>query len=164
MYKYNIGDIKFKTKKACLDYTRTKIKNLCCCTIDNGHVDFNFFNHLLMNHPDYKLKMGVGVHYFYIIPNPLNDKSYQTMIKRLDDSIIDFSWVYCCNFKARSTTEDLTKAMREAIKEETIAYKKNQIILQCNICKSDSELYNNFHVDHKNPSFCTLKNDFLNLT
>jgi len=89
---------------------------------------------------------------------------YQTMIKRLDDSIIDFSWVYCCKFKARSTTEDLTKAMREAIKEETIAYKKNQIILQCNICKSDSELYINYHVDHAFPSFRTLKNDFLNIT
>jgi 5-methylcytosine-specific restriction endonuclease McrA len=54
--------------------------------------------------------------------------------------------------------------MREAIKEETIAYKKNQIILQCNICKSDSELYKNYHVDHAFPSFRTLKNDFLNLT
>jgi len=164
MYKYNIGDIHFKTKKACLDYTRTKIKDLGCCTIDKEHIDFSFFNHLLKNHDEHIQKIGVGVHYFYIIPNPLNEKSYQTMIKRLVDSIIDFSWVYCCKFKARSTTEELTKAMREAIKEETIAYKKNQIILQCNICKSDSELYKNYHVDHAFPSFSTLKNDFLNLT
>ena len=42
MYKYNIRDIKFKTKKACLDYTRTKIKNLGCCTIDKENVDFDF--------------------------------------------------------------------------------------------------------------------------
>ena len=48
--------------------------------------------------------MGVGVHYFYIIPHPLNDKSHQTIIKRLDDSIIDSSWINCCKFKARSTT------------------------------------------------------------
>ena len=47
--------------------------------------------------------------------------------------------------------------MREAIKEETIAYKKNQIILHCNICKSDSELYKNYNVDHAFPSFRTLK-------
>ena len=52
----------------------------------------------------------------------MNDKYYQTMIKRLDKSIIDFSWVYCCKFKVRSITEDLTAAMREAIKEETITY------------------------------------------
>jgi len=54
--------------------------------------------------------------------------------------------------------------MREAIKEETIAYKKNQINLQCIICKSDSELYKNYHVDNAFPSFRTLKTDFLNLT
>jgi len=46
------------------------------------------------------------------------------MIKRLDKSIIDSSWVYCYKFKVRSTTEDLRAAMREAIKEETITYKK----------------------------------------
>ena len=81
-------------------------KKIGCCTIHKEHDDFIFFNHLLKNHDEHIQKIGVGVHYFYIIPNPLNDKSYQTMIKRLDDSIIDFSWVYCCNFKARSTTED----------------------------------------------------------
>jgi len=53
MYKYNIGDIHFKTKKACLDYTRTKIKNLGCCTIHKEHVDLNFFNHLLKNHDEH---------------------------------------------------------------------------------------------------------------
>ena len=164
MNKYFIGDIHFKTKKACLDYTRTKIKNLGCCTIDKEHVDFNFFNHLLKNHYEHVQKISLGVHYFYIIPNPINSMYYQTMIKRLDNSLIDFSWVYCCKFKARSTTEDLTTAMRETIKEETIAYKKNQIILQCDICKSDSELYKYYHVDHAFPSFRTLKNDFLNLT
>ena len=86
------------------------------------------------------------------------------MIKRLDKSIIDFSWVYCCKFKVRSITEDLTTAMREAIKEETIAYKKNQIKLQCNICKSDNELYGDYQVDHDFPPFRDIKNNFLNLS
>ena len=42
MNKYNIGDINFKTKKACLEFTRTKITNLGCCTIDKENVDFDF--------------------------------------------------------------------------------------------------------------------------
>ena len=54
--------------------------------------------------------------------------------------------------------------MREAIKEETIAYKKNQIILQCNICKSDNELYKDYQVDHDFQPFRDIKNNFLNLT
>ena len=103
------------------------------------------------------IKNGVGIDYFYIIPNPINHNYYQTMIKRLDKSIIDFSWVYCCKFKVRSITEDLTTAMREAIKEETIAYKKNQIKLQCNICKSDNELYTDYQVDHDFPPFRDIK-------
>ena len=164
MNKYSIGNIVFKTKKACEEYTRTKIKKLGCCIIDNGHVDFIFFENLLKNHHDYDKKIGVGIDYFYIIPNPINQNYYQTMIKRLDKSIIDFSWVYCCKFKVRSITEDLTAAMREAIKEETIAYKKNQIILQCNICKSDNELYGDYQVDHDFPPFRDIKNNFLNLT
>ena len=86
------------------------------------------------------------------------------MIKRLDKSIIDFSWVYCCKFKVRSTMADLTSAIRDAIKEETITYKKNQIKLECNICKSDNELYNNYQVDHNFPPFRTIKDNFLKLT
>jgi len=46
------------------------------------------------------------------------------MIKRLDKSIIDFSWVSCCKFKVGSITEYLTAAMREAIEEESITLKK----------------------------------------
>ena len=123
-----------------------------------------FFENLLKNHHDYDKKIGVGIDYFYIIPNPINRNYFQTMIKRLDKSIIDFSWVYCCKFKVRSITEDLTTAMREAIKKETIAYKKNQIKLQCNICKSDNELYKDYQVDHDFPPFRDIKNNFLNLT
>ena len=124
MNKYNISDIVFKTKKACEENTRAKIKNLCCCIIDKNHIDYTFFENLLKNHNECIEKVGVGIDYFYIIPNPINDKYYQTMIKRLDKSIIDFSWVYCCKFKVRSTMDDLTSAMRDAIKEETITYKK----------------------------------------
>ena len=81
------------------------------------------------------------------------------MIKRLDGSEIDFSWVYCCQFKERTTSDDLSKAMREAIK-----YKQKQSKLICNFCKSENEVYENYHVDHHNPSFQTLKDNFLQLT
>ena len=54
--------------------------------------------------------------------------------------------------------------MREAIKEETIAYKKNQINLQCDIYKSDKEPYTHYQVDHDFPPFRDIKDNFLNLT
>jgi hypothetical protein len=86
------------------------------------------------------------------------------MIKRLDGTIIDFSWVYCCQFKERTTSDDLLRSMREAIKYDTIKYKQKQSKLICNFCKTENELYENYHVDHHNPSFQTLKDNFLQLT
>ena len=162
--KYYIGDLKFKTKKECENYTRNIINNLGCCVIKKDHIHYSFFENLIKNHPEYNEKKGIGIDYFYIIPNPLIKKYFQTMIKRLDGSYIDFSWVYCCNFKERTSTNLLLRAMREAIKNDTIEYKQKQTKLICNFCKTENELYENYHVDHYNPSFQTLKDNFLQLT
>ena len=127
------------------------------------HTYFSFFVNLIQNHPECDDKKGIGIDYFYIQPNPLVSKYYQTMIKRLDGSETDFSWVYCCKFKERTTSDDLLRAMRESIKYDTIKYKqKNKLI--CNFCKTENEVYENYHVDHNNPSFQILKDNFLQLT
>ncbi len=73
---------------------------------------------------------------------------------------LEFNWVYCCQFKERTTSDDLLRSMREAIKCDTIKYKQKQGKLICNFCKTENELYENYHVDHYNPSFKTLKNKF----
>ena len=91
-------------------------------------------------------------------------KYYQTMIKRLDGSEIDFSWVYCCKFKERTASDDLLRSMRTAIKDDIIKYKQKQSKLICNFCKNENEVYENYNVDHHNPSFQTLKDNFLQLT
>ena len=162
--QYYIGDLEFKTKKECENYTRNIINNLGCCIINKDHTQFNFFVNLIKNHSDCYAKKGVGIDYFYIQPNPLIKKYYQTMIKRLDGSETDFSWVYCCQFKERTTTDDLLKSMRAAIKDDIIKYKQKHSKLICNFCKTENELYENYHVDHHNPSFQTLKDNFLQLT
>jgi hypothetical protein len=162
--KYYIGKLEFKTKKECQNYTRNIINNLGCCIINKDHVQFIFFYNLIQNHPDYDIKKGVGIDYFYIEPNPFNKKYYQTMIKRIDGSETDFSWVYCCEFKERTLSHHLSSAMRAAIKEDIIKYKQKQNKLICNFCKTENELYENYHVDHDNPSFKTLKDNFLQIT
>jgi hypothetical protein len=162
--KYYIGELEFKTKKECEDYTRNIINNLGCCIINKDHTQFKFFNNLIQNHPDCDDKTGNGIDYFYIEPNPLVKKYYQTMIKRLDGSETDFSWVYCCKFKERTVNDDLLRSMRTAIKDDIIKYKQKQSQLICNFCKTENELYENYHVDHHNPSFQTIKDNFLQLT
>jgi len=162
--KYSIGDLKIKTKKECENYTRNLINTLGCCILSKDNEHFNFFNNLLKNHPKYEIKKGVGINYFYIQNNPLTTKYYQTLIKRLDGSDVDFSWVYCCQFRVRENKFYLDRAMRFVVKNDTIGFKQKQTILICTICNVDNEPYENYHVDHDNPSFCELKNNFLQLT
>jgi hypothetical protein len=162
--KYYIGELEFKTKKECESYARNIINTLGCCIVDKDHSQFNFFYNLIQNHPNCDDKKGNGIDYFYIQPNRLVKKYYQTMIKRLDGSDTDFSWVYCCQFKERTANDSLLRAMRTAIKDEAIKYKQKQSLLICNFCKSENELYENYHVDHHDPSFQTLKDDFLQWT
>jgi hypothetical protein len=162
--KYFIGDIGFKSKEECKKYTRKIISGLGCCNINKDHIHFNFFENLLKNHPEYDEKKGDGIDYFFIIPNPLVSKFFQTMIKRVDGSKIDFSWIYCCEFKERTINDHLIMSMRTAIKDEVINFKQSQINLTCNSCKNDNLLYENYHVDHDNLSFKTLKDNFLSLT
>ena len=38
--KYNIGDMEFKTKKECENFTRSFIHKLGCCIINKDHKDF----------------------------------------------------------------------------------------------------------------------------
>jgi hypothetical protein len=162
--KYYIGDIGFKTKKECENYTRNIINNLGCCVIDKNHDKYTFFINLLNNHPNVIEKKGLGIEYFYIEPNPLIKKYYQTKIKRIDGSHIDFSWVSCSKFQKNKTNEqNLVNAMRNSISFHIINFKqKNR--LNCMFCDIENELYENYHVDHNYPSFNTLKNNFLSLT
>jgi hypothetical protein len=160
---YNIGNIQFKTKKATEEFTRNKIKVLGCIQISKDHQDYIFFVNLLKNHPEFSEKKGVGIDYFFIQPNSLNNTYFQTMIKRTDGSIIDFSWVNCCKFKPCSPTDNLKKAFREAIKEETIHFKQNNSLV-CSFCLKDNEEYSKYHVDHNEPSFKTLYQDYLQKT
>lgn len=96
MQKYNIGELEFKNPKYCEKYIRNIINTLGCCIINEDHKQFNFFNNLIQRHPVFKDKQGVGISYFYIEPHSLMSKYYQLMIKRIDGSETDFSWIYCC--------------------------------------------------------------------
>jgi len=160
---YKIGDLEFKTKKEVENYTRNIINELNTCIINKDHIYFIFFNNLIKNHPKYDEKIGNGIDYFYIKTNQLF-KNLEMMIKRLDGSEVDFSWIQCCKFRQQTNEQYLTKAMREAISNDIITFKQSQIKLICSFCKLDNENYKNYHVDHHNPSFENIKNNFLKST
>lgn len=90
------------------------------------------------------------------------------MIRRIDGSEIDFSWVKCSKSDITSTKQDLVSdlisSMRYAIKDDMIKFKKSHKKLRCKFCKNENESYENYHVDHDNPSFKTIKDNFLKIT
>jgi glutaredoxin-related protein len=161
--KYFIGKKGFKTKKGCEKYTREIIYKLGLGEIDENHEYFTFFLDLLNNHNDFEEKNGVGVFCFIIQSNQLVRSRYEMSIKRKDGSSVVFSWVSCCEFKTKPISHYLSQAMRRAIADDVISYKRSEII-KCNNCGSESENYENYHVDHDDISFKTLMDNFLKTT
>lgn len=160
--EYYIGNIKFSSKKACENYVRNEIKLIGYKNVYKVEdtVQYEFLENVLKNHPEYEIKIGAGINYFVLSSNPLTGKDYQTKIIRIDGSEEVFSWVYCCQFKPRTNLENLTRAMREAIQNDIIAF-KNQSHKKCQYCGTENS---DFHVDHNFPPFRDLKTKFLNIT
>ena len=150
---YKIGDIKFRTKQNCEAFVRDKLNKLGETFIDNTHNEFQFFNDLIKNHPESEKKIGKGIKEFIIIRNK---NSYGLHLKRVDDSITDCSWLYCCYKKVNHKTNILC-SMRYSVRPFITNFRESQEELKCLYCGSDDEI----HIDHHEPSFYTLSNTFL---
>jgi len=168
--KIKIGELSFLSKKASYEYTKNIINILGfdleyygndINIIDKDHIKFNFLNDLLKNHVDYTDKVGLGIDYFFIKRDAMNKKAFASMIKRIDGSDIDFSWVACSKDLTANKKNDLPMAMREAITEQILTFRHNEKHI-CSICLRDDVI--EYHVDHKNPPFRDLKDMFLKKT
>lgn len=158
--EYKLGELSFKTKKACEEHVRTVINDIGHGCIESNHPQWDFFNILINNHPEKEFKIGEGVAYFWIQKNPIGN-GLATMIKRTDGSIADFSWRYCCEFKPRTIIEDVTKAMRHSISPEIKKFKQTfDHKFKCAMCNHSGTKSQDFHADHVYP-FSRIKDEFL---
>ena len=158
---YRIGSLSFKTKKALENHVRSFLSNIGCGSIIPGTANYKFIHDVLNNHPKMEEKVGDGISKFEIQFNPINKKSFEILIHRLDGSITNFSWVKCCTFLVCSNEQRLTRAMRYVIRDQIFNFRSGQI-LKCNICLVNSK-NTEYHVDHIHP-FSIIKNEFLNKT
>ena len=152
---YKIGDIKFRTKQNCEAFVRDKLNKLGETFIDSTHNEFQFFNDLIKNHPESQVKVGKGIKEFIIIRNK---NSYGLHLKRVDDTITDCSWLYCCYKKVNHKTNILC-SMRYSVRPFITNFRESQEELKCLYC-GDKD--NEIHIDHhESASFYTLSNTFL---
>lgn len=153
---YNIGNIKFNTKLKCEEFVRSKLNKLGETQdfiISHANPEFQFFNDLIKNHPESQVKVGKGIKEFIIIRNK---NSYGLHLKRVDDTITDCSWLYCC-FKKVNPMTNILCSMRYSVRPFIAEFRNSQEELKCLYCGKDDEI----HIDHNEPSFYTLSNTFL---
>jgi len=158
---YNIGNQTFISKDEINKKTRRLIKEIGIGgrIYETDNV-FNYFNELLQYHEDYENKIGTGIKFFFITNHKFNN--HQLNIHRTDGTNIDIAYIFGSKFNCKNKiTTNLKCAMRQAIKDYTIDFKKNQTILRCNNCQCNDLPYDEYQTDHIYP-FSKIYDEFLN--
>lgn len=156
---YQIGNQTFTSKEKINQTTRQYINEIGIGgrIYPNDNV-FNYFNELLQHHQDYENKIGCGIAFFFITNHKFNNP--QLNIHRLDGTNIDIAYIFGTKFNCKNKiTTYLKCAMRQAIKDYTIDFKKNQTALRCVECNTD-DLEKKYHTDHIYP-FSKIYDEFL---
>ena len=136
----------FTTQKSLELYTRNLINSIgICSSLKNISIDnYNFFLKLFERHPDYPKKID-GIYDISICNNKINNNNLEINIIKTDGSKDNISWKSCISGKKRN---GLYSAMRYSIYDQICNY-RNSSILQCSICKINSDNIQ-YHVDHIN--------------
>lgn len=78
---------------------------------------------VLRGHQEYKQKVGNGSYQIGVTTCPVNPRNRHFFILREDGSSTDFSYIKALTTPSHAT--EVKKALREVIREQTIAYKDN---------------------------------------
>lgn len=159
-YIVKVGEKEFKSKSALYQFSRSLFEqyrlkiNRPKQRMEILGDDLSFTLNLLKRHPSYSVKRGVGIAKVYIGEN--FSGGTHMLIQRLDDSLVDVSWVQCCHQRRPSKKAELLLAMRTAISSQLLDFKRaNKAI--CATCST----IENLEVDHKTPSFSELADCYL---
>lgn len=142
---------KTKARAKCQEILRQyKINNVV-----NDSEQIKFLLNLFSKHPDWEVKMGVGVEYIYIGISSYGNKCFY--IKRIDASVIDISFNACLD-GSPSKLAVIKSACRHAIKD-IIQKKRQQVLIdgaQCPITGDPLLNARDFHIDHYDLTFAEL--------
>lgn len=125
-----------------------------------GENDEEFLRDLIIRHPDYEQKAGVGVGGFVILRTEWNNRGL--ILVRIDGSEIDISWQEC--LKAKSHAQQVRGCLRRAVKEQVIAHVVDAFPHGPVVCAVTGENISSpreADVDHCQPVFENLAESFI---
>ena len=124
-------------------------------TYNNTSPQYQEALQLIQKHPNYEWYQINGIKKIKITRSIMK-KNIEVSILNNNNKWIPISWLKCI-YPNRKSTDKLTSAMRLAIKDQILEYKKNCKKTCCDTCNSCIKL----EVEHIVP-FNKLKSDFLN--
>ena len=156
----SINGINFKSQKDAINYTRNLLFSLePVGEITETSLGWNYLTALIERHPEYESKKGAGISSI-VIHRKFGKIAMD--IKRADGSRIDISWIYCIKSTHATTYQNLMNAMRLAIKSQIELFKQKQKLNTiCDICSKPILTIKETHVDHHQPTFKELADNFI---
>lgn len=118
--------------------------------------DFEFLIWLLDRHPRAAEKIGNGVDRFSVQTIAMGTHTRGFVVHRIDGSSTDFSYYKCVS--APNEAGQVRQAMRRAVADQVIAFKRASVAQGPLVCQVTSEplTWYTAHVDHAPPVFLTL--------
>lgn len=147
----------FKTQKALKEYVREVVDTIGECeSIEKYYPEhLELFYYLFKRHSDYPEKFE-GLLDIKIRYNKRYKKQLECIISKVDEAEEAVSILNNCI--RGKPVDQLHSAMRTAIESQTLYFRNNNKHI-CELCGSSSHI----HVDHFEPQFIDLKNNFLSI-
>jgi hypothetical protein len=162
-HNITIGSKIFKTQTELEKYTRTILTELGITdNVQNKNIEYFSFLHLLCKrHPNYDEKFQKFVN-FQVYQPILNKKGLALNIVNNDGTTTEISWRICVSGKCKTDKALFMATLRECIYNQIKTFRDKSDLSYCEECKC-SLLEKPSHIDHHEPQFLQLVEDFLEL-
>ena len=162
-----INGIHFNTTEKAKSYTRNFLIGLEHSgprVITPTDKAWDFLYALVLRHPNATEKIGTGIKHFLIKLNRSTHIAFY--LKRIDDSIIDISWLYCIRRKKATHRDHLYAAMRAAIQYQLHRLKFDCLKDTPSLCSHCGNRFvsrrgKGFHAHHQPPAFREIADAFI---
>jgi hypothetical protein len=179
MVKFTIGNKTFTSIKQCTTYTRAILEELYELCGDDKLVKethpeyFNYLCALVKRHPYHEEKMKRFID-FKIVPAAFRFFTTGKNIIIIDDESLlthsnngylnckHLSWKICVEGKCPSSNEMFNRVLRIVIEDQIYQHRLQSTETICALC-NQSMSGKQTHVDHAEPQFSQLVDDFINI-